>query len=155
MTFWNTTIRNNNKKNKFLNCFSLSLTHSWIGDVKGGDVDTEWLDMTNGCIKEVRRQIQAEINASVNYLAMAAHFSKDTVNRPGFAKFFFHSASEEREHAMKLIEYLLMRSPLENPDKDSEDSLIQVNVSFYNPFHYQVCMMGGSGRVSFVEWEWI
>ncbi|KAL1122761.1 hypothetical protein AAG570_003088, partial [Ranatra chinensis] len=41
-----------------------------------------------------------------------AHFSQDTVNLPGFAKFFFESASEERQHAIKIIEYLLMRLEL-------------------------------------------
>jgi ferritin heavy chain len=61
------------------------------------------------CIGEMRRQIQKEMEASITYLAMAAHFSQDTVNRPGFANFFFNSASEEREHSMKLIDYLLMR----------------------------------------------
>lgn len=40
---------------------------------------------------------------------MAAYFSQDNVNRPGFAKLFFEAASEEREHAHKLIEYLSMR----------------------------------------------
>jgi ferritin heavy chain len=79
-------------------------------DVSPGNVQGPWLDMTGGCISEVRRQIQAEINASIQYLAMGAHFSQDTVNRPGFAEFFFKSASEEREHATKLIEYLLMRT---------------------------------------------
>jgi len=79
-------------------------------DAGSADVSTEWLDMTSGCVGEVRRQIQAEINASITYLAMGAHFSQDTVNRPGFAEFFFKSASEEREHANKLIEYLLMRT---------------------------------------------
>jgi len=79
-------------------------------DVSPAYVPTEWLDMTGGCISEMRRQIQAEINASIKYLAMGAHFAQDTVNRPGFAEFFFKSASEEREHATKLIEYLLMRT---------------------------------------------
>ncbi|MCQ9140733.1 ferritin [Bacillus amyloliquefaciens] len=55
-----------------------------------------------------------EIGASLQYLAMAAHFSKDSVNRPGFAKLFFDASSEEREHAMKLIEYFLMRGELTN-----------------------------------------
>lgn len=82
--------------------------------------------MTNGCIGEMRRQIQAEINASVKYLAMGAHFAQDTVNRPGFAEFFFKSASEEREHATKLIEYLLMRTNLH-----SVGDLIKVNVSIF------------------------
>lgn len=74
----------------------------------------------------MRRQIQAEINASIKYLAMGAHFAQDTVNRPGFAEFFFKSASEEREHATKLIEYLLMRTQL-----TSVGDLIKVNVSAF------------------------
>lgn len=82
--------------------------------------------MSGGCIGEMRRQIQAEINASVKYLAMGAHFAQDTVNRPGFAEFFFKSASEEREHATKLIEYLLMRTNL-----NSVGDLIKVNVSIF------------------------
>ena len=45
-------------------------------------------------------------------LFQGAHFARDTVNRPGFSKFFFESASEEREHAIKIIEYLLMRGQL-------------------------------------------
>lgn len=34
------------------------------------------------------------------------------MNRPGFAKIFFDSASEERDHAIKIIGYLLMRGGL-------------------------------------------
>lgn len=93
------------------------------GEEKIGDVPSEWLDMSHGCISEVRRQVQAEIDASFTYLAMGAHFSQDTINRPGFAEFFFKAAGEEREHATKLIEYLLMRGEL----KEVTD-LIRVNV---------------------------
>lgn len=81
--------------------------------------------MSRGCIGELRRQIQAEIDASMQYLAMGAHFAKDTVNRPGFSEFFFKAAGEEREHATKLIEYLLMRGQL----IDDVSNLITVNVS--------------------------
>jgi len=89
---------------------------------KNADVPNDWLDMSRGCIKEVRRQIQKEIDASLQYMAMGAHFSKDTVNRIGFSEFFFKAASEEREHAEKLIEYLLMRGQL----TDDVSHLIQV-----------------------------
>lgn len=68
--------------------------------------------MVSPCIKKMRSQIQQELLASIQYLAMASHFSRDVVNRPGFAKFFFNAASEEREHAIKLISYLLMRGEL-------------------------------------------
>lgn len=46
------------------------------------------------------------------FFFQGAHFSKDTINRPGFAKIFFESASEERDHAIKIIGYLLMRGGL-------------------------------------------
>lgn len=65
--------------------------------------------MKDNCVSATEDQIKKEVTASLKYLAMAAHFSKDSVNRPGFAKLFFEAASEEREHAYKLIEYLSMR----------------------------------------------
>lgn len=75
-------------------------------------------NMENECIVLMKNQVQKELNAALTYLAMAAHFSEDQVNRPGFAKMFFESANEEREHAIKFIEYLLMRGELENDIKD-------------------------------------
>lgn len=78
------------------------------------NIPKKWVTMSQGCIGSVRQQIQMEIGASLQYLAMGAHFSKDSVNRPGFAKLFFEASSEEREHALKLIEYLLMRGELTN-----------------------------------------
>lgn len=80
--------------------------------------------MSTDCIGKVSVQIQKEINASMAYLAMGAHFAQDTVNRPGFSEFFFKAAGEEREHAQKLIEYLLMRGELQ-----IVSNLISVNVS--------------------------
>ncbi|XP_026481230.1 ferritin subunit isoform X1 [Ctenocephalides felis] len=75
-------------------------------------IPEEWIDMTAQCTRSMRNQIQEELSASMQYLAMGAHFSRDTVNRPGFAEMFFKSASEEREHAMKLMSYLMMRGEL-------------------------------------------
>lgn len=68
--------------------------------------------MDDTCVKRVRAHVMEELKASFQYLAMGAHFSRDTVNRPGFANLFFKSAGEEREHAIKLIHYLLMRGEL-------------------------------------------
>lgn len=73
---------------------------------------TDWLDMDSVCVGAVRRQIQEEIDASIKYLSMGAHFARDVVDRPGFAQFFFKSATEKRDQAIKLIEYLLMRTPV-------------------------------------------
>lgn len=76
------------------------------------DIPKEWLTMVDPCTKKMRDQVQEELRAALTYMAMGAHFSKDTINRPGFAKMFFESASEEREHAIKIISYLLMRGEL-------------------------------------------
>lgn len=81
--------------------------------------------MKDACIKGMRHQIQEEINASYQYLAMGAYFARDTVNRPGFAEKFFKAAKEEREHGSKLVEYLSMRGQLTEGVSD----LITVPVS--------------------------
>lgn len=81
--------------------------------------------MVAPCIGKMRSQIQEELKAAMQYMAMGAYFSQDTVNRPGFAEMFFKSASEEREHAIKLIHYLLQRGELTNNISD----LIKRNVS--------------------------
>lgn len=98
------------------------------------DIPSDWITMVDPCTKKMKSQIQEELTAAMTYLAMGAHFSKDTVNRPGFAKFFFDSASEERGHAMKLIDYLLMRGELVQdiaqlirdpmPNKDTWESAV-------------------------------
>lgn len=71
--------------------------------------DLEFVDMKKNCVELTEDQIKKEITASLKYLSLGAYFSQDNVNRPGFAKFYFDAASEEREHAHKLIEYLQMR----------------------------------------------
>ncbi|ENN79505.1 ferritin subunit [Dendroctonus ponderosae] len=79
---------------------------------KQADLPQSWIDMQAPCMKAVRSHVAEELKAGLQYMAMGAHFSKDLVNRPGFASLFFKAASEEREHAIKLIEYLLMRGQL-------------------------------------------
>jgi len=54
-------------------------------------------------------QINAELTASYVYQSMATHFDRDDVALPGFRDFFAKSASEEREHAQKLIDYQNLR----------------------------------------------
>lgn len=91
----------------------------------------DWVEMDNTCVTAVRNQIQMEVGASYTYLAMGAYFSRDDVNMHGFAKMFFEHASEERSHALALVEYLLMRGPGKNDQKFTEKliSLMSVNVS--------------------------
>lgn len=78
------------------------------------NIPHHWVDMQEHCLNAIRYQISKEVNASYAYLALGAHFSQDTVNLNGFAKLFFDHASEEREHAEGLIEYMLMRGPAQN-----------------------------------------
>uniref|UniRef100_A0A336M7W3 Ferritin n=1 Tax=Culicoides sonorensis TaxID=179676 RepID=A0A336M7W3_CULSO len=65
--------------------------------------------MKVNCVSKTVDQIGCEVRASLEYLKFAVYFSLENINRPGFSKFFFDSANEEREHAIKLIEYLNMR----------------------------------------------
>lgn len=82
--------------------------------------------MKDQCTLLTEDQIQKEITASLKYLSYAAYFSQDNVNRPGFAKFFFAAASEEREHALKLIEYLQMRGRFFDSNIDSAIGNIEI-----------------------------
>ncbi|BFF93110.1 ferritin subunit [Drosophila madeirensis] len=88
------------------------------------EIPKGWMDLKDGCLNGMRHQIQEEINASYQYLAMGAYFARDSVNRPGFAETFFKSAKEEREHGSKLIEYLSMRGQL----TDNVSNLINVPI---------------------------
>ncbi|CAL1682472.1 unnamed protein product [Lasius platythorax] len=82
--------------------------------LKPAEIPTSWMDTVDPCTKAMDSQVKTEIEASMKYLSMGAHFARETINRPGFSKYFFESASEERDHAMKIIEYLLMRGQLTN-----------------------------------------
>jgi len=64
---------------------------------------------TPACENAVNQQINAELTASYIYLSMAAHFDRDEISLPGFAKFFQKNSDEEREHAQKFIKYQTTR----------------------------------------------
>merc|ERR1711931_207073 len=53
----------------------------------------------------INKQINMELHASYVYMSMAAFFDRDDVALHGFAKRFRDNSEEEREHAMKFIEY--------------------------------------------------
>jgi ferritin heavy chain len=84
------------------------------------DFPSEWGNMVEPCIETTITQIGCEIRASLEYFKFGSHFSRDDINRPGFAKFFFDSASEEREHGIKLIEYLTMRGAAQPFDNKAD-----------------------------------
>jgi ferritin heavy chain len=57
----------------------------------------------------INNQINMELFASYTYLAMAYHFNRHDVALKGFYHFFKKSSDDEREHAMKLLEYMNKR----------------------------------------------
>jgi ferritin len=55
--------------------------------------------------KAINEQIGREFGASLQYVAIAAHF--DAQSLPQLAKYFYRQADEERGHAMRFLQYLL------------------------------------------------
>jgi bacterioferritin B len=51
------------------------------------------------------KQIGHEFGASMQYISIAAHFSQRQLKL--LAKIFFEQAEEEKQHAMKFVQYLL------------------------------------------------
>lgn len=63
--------------------------------------------ITNTMQSAINEQINKELYSSYLYLSMAAYFSEK--NLPGFAHWMRIQEGEEREHGMKLYDYLLDR----------------------------------------------
>jgi bacterioferritin B len=53
----------------------------------------------------LNEQIGHEFGASLQYVAMAAYFDRE--NLPVFARHFFRQADEERDHAMRIVHFVL------------------------------------------------
>lgn len=56
-------------------------------------------------IELLNQQIQNEFKASAQYVAIAVYFDSESL--PALARFFYNQAVEEREHAMKFVQYML------------------------------------------------
>lgn len=56
-------------------------------------------------VDTINEQIGYEFSASLQYVAIAAHFSADAL--PQLAQHFFRQAEEENEHAMRFIKYVV------------------------------------------------
>ncbi len=59
---------------------------------------TELLDAVN-------RQVGNEFGASLQYVSIASYFDSQALN--GLARFFYRQAEEERDHAMKLVHFVV------------------------------------------------
>jgi len=58
------------------------------------------------CLKAIWPQVDMELNAAFNYLQLAGMFDSEAVAKPGLAKFLYEAASEERQHAISMLEYI-------------------------------------------------
>ncbi len=56
-------------------------------------------------VDALNAQIVSEFSASAQYIAIAVYF--DDAGLPDLAAFFYRQSEEEREHAMKFIEFML------------------------------------------------
>jgi len=72
-------------------------------------LSTRDYDYNATCMERLSSHIQVELQASITYLTMAAWANHYAVQRPGLAKMFFESASEERTHALAMLDYVRMR----------------------------------------------
>lgn len=61
--------------------------------------------INDSLVAAINEQIRREFQAAQNYLAMATHLEGKSLEY--LAGFFYRQADEEREHAMKLVRYLL------------------------------------------------
>lgn len=61
------------------------------------------------CEAQIHKQIDEEMQASLVYATMAAHFDHNSIARKGLTDFFSKNSVEEREHAHKFINYLNSR----------------------------------------------
>ena len=77
--------------------------------------------------KELNRQLNMELAAAYQYQAMAAHF--EYIGLDGFAKWMNGHASEEREHAQKFYDYILLRGG--KVTLEALDPLKEISVQFW------------------------
>jgi bacterioferritin B len=56
-------------------------------------------------VAKLNEQIGNEYAAHQQYVAIAVHYDAETL--PQLARFFYHQALEERDHAMMMVQYLL------------------------------------------------
>jgi len=85
------------------------------------------------CEAAINRQINMELYASYTYLSMAFYFDRDDVAFNNVKKFFLKCSVEEREHAMKLMEYQNMRGGrilLSDIAKPAEDEWTSIEFAF-------------------------
>jgi ferritin len=81
-------------------------------------------------VDALNEQIAREFAAAHQYVAIGAHYASQTF--PQLSTFFYEQAEEEREHAMKMVTYLLDRDAnvhfgaIEEPHADFPDHVAPI-----------------------------
>lgn len=57
------------------------------------------------CENALNTQINTELDASYQYMSLYSYFSRETVALENIANYFKKASEEEREHALKFIDY--------------------------------------------------
>jgi bacterioferritin B len=84
-------------------------------------------------IEALNEQIQREFAAAHQYTAIGVHYEGETF--PRLAGFFYDQAKEEREHAMKMVRYLLDTDApvelgsIESPKRDFSDHVEPIKLA--------------------------
>jgi len=84
------------------------------------------------CEAGINKQINMELFASYTYMSMAYYFERDDQKLGNVAKFLKKQSEDEREHAMKLMEYQNKRGgrivlrDIKKPDQDEWGTVVTV-----------------------------
>src|SRR5918999_740086 len=84
-------------------------------------------------VEALNEQIGREFAAAHQYVAIGAHYAAETF--PQLSAFFYKQAEEEREHAMKMVNYLLDRDAkvdfgaIEEPRDDFPDHVAPISAA--------------------------
>lgn len=81
--------------------------------------------MAPECQDAMTALINTKLLNSAQYLALGAYFSRDSVNRIGFSDLFYINADANRDQAIELIDYIVLRGEYTSPD-----NILQLFVSF-------------------------
>ena len=115
--------------------------------------------------KKFNEQIGHEFGASMQYVSIAAHFNQRHLTL--LAKLFFAQAEEERQHAMKFVQYLLDTKgdlkipavPAPKPSFASADEAAQAALTWEQDVTRQItALMDMAGKQndylaqSFLQW---
>src|SRR5262245_47831556 len=65
----------------------------------------DWMLISETLEAALNRQIGREMGASLQYLAIAAHFDRQSLKQ--LARFFYRQADEERAHALKFLHFVV------------------------------------------------